>query len=156
MDSATRSSILAEAITWYGTPFHKGAMIKGVAVDCGAFIYSVFKQTLGIPHEPFPKGYAEDWSVHKDNNEIYLGFMKPYVKEILRPQPADLVVWKFGRNFGHGTIYMGSNRYIHAYGRTGIGGVQISQKNFFLHHGRLRESKAFTLSDKWLSSFHQP
>lgn len=155
MDTATRSSILAEAQSWYGTPFHKGATIKGVAVDCGGFIYSVFKQILGIPKEPFPKRYAEDWSIHKDNNEIYLDFLKPYVKPIQRPEPADIVMWKYGRNFGHGTIYLGKNRFIHAYGRTGCGSVTVSQRNFFRHpNGVMREQKAFTLSDEWLSRLH--
>ena len=146
-----RQDIIAEARTWKGTPFHHKARVKGVGVDCGGFIYEVFKHVIGIPHESFPAYYAEDWALHRDN-EIYLAFMQPYVIRVSRPQVADITMWKFGRNFSHGTIYMGNGQYIHSYGRTAHGCVLISPQTMFSigNGGKKRECRHFTLDPKCL------
>ncbi len=159
MDTETRECVLDwrnkvfnEALQWHHTPFHHKARIKGVGCDCGGFIYEVFKITLGIPHEPFPKNYAEDWSMHKDDNEIFLDFMKPYVIPTDRLALSDLVVYKFGRAFSHATLYIGNNEVIHSFGRSGSGSVMKTNLNNFNlgTHGRARAFHAFTLDEKWL------
>jgi cell wall-associated NlpC family hydrolase len=129
MDTKTRASILEEAKTWLNTPYHSKARIKGVGVDCGGYIYEIFRPYLPLP--PFPKDYAEDWSLHKSDNEIYLDFIGQFVEAVQEPLPADLVMWQFGRNYGHGTLYIKNQTYIHAWGRTGVGSVRISNEAFF-------------------------
>lgn len=150
MDTETRARILAEARSWEYTPFHHKGRIKGVGCDCGGFIYEVYSKALNLKLDPFPAHYAEDWAVHQEN-EIYLSFLKPYVEEIKDPKPADLVMWQFGRNFSHGTIVTEKGQFIHAWGRTGNGCVQISNMSFFqARHKGPRPFKAFTVSPIWL------
>lgn len=147
-----REDIVSEAKSWLGTPFHHKGRKKGVGVDCGGLIFEVYKSVLGLPHESFPKYYAEDWALHKDNNEIYLSFLQPYVKEVSEPQPADIVMWKFGRAFSHGTIYIGGGKFIHSYGRTQHGSVMVSKASMFnIGTDGIRPNKCFTLDEKWLS-----
>lgn len=148
-----RAAVIEEAMTWKQTPFHHKARKKGIGCDCGGFIYEVFKTATGLPHEGFPTYYAEDWALHKDNNEIYLGFLKPYVTQIRKVDVGDLIMFKMGRAFSHGTIYIGNRQVIHSYGRTGHGSVMISPLAFFNigMSGKVRERKMFTLDQRWLS-----
>ena len=152
MHSSWRDDIVSEARTWLGTKYHHKGRVKGVGVDCGGLIYEVFKKVMGIPCEPFPTVYAEDWGLHRDDNELYLNFIMPYVVPIAIPQLGDLVVFKFGRAYAHGSIYIGNNSVIHSYGRTGRGSVVISSLSKFNLGSGSRPQKAFTLDDKWLSS----
>lgn len=140
MDTKARERILDEARTWVGTPFHHKARIKGVGVDCGGLIYECYKDAIpGL--QPFPSYYAEDWAVHKEN-EIYLDFIGPYVQEVQSPKPADLIIYQFGRNFSHGTIYIGNGHVIHAWGRTQFGKVRVDNVAFF----RPRKFKVFEVA----------
>lgn len=145
-----RDDIVAEARTWIGTKYHHKGRIKGVGVDCGGLIYEVYKQVLGIPKEAFPSAYAEDWGLHKDDNELYLDFILPYIVPVDQLLPGDLVIFKFGRAYAHGTIYIGDNRVIHAFGKTGHGSVLISNLKTFNLGGSPRPRKQFGLDPKWL------
>lgn len=152
MDTETRGRILDEAIRWKNTPYHAKARKLGVGVDCGGLIYEIFNKWLPLP--PFPKDYPEDWSLHKEKNERYLDFIQPFVQLIAIPHPADLVMWKFGRNFGHGSLYMGGGKYIHAWGKTGSGSVTISPEAFFSIGNRTpRGKKVYTVKGEYLGLF---
>lgn len=164
MDTAAREGILDwrrrivdEALTWKGTPYHHKGRVKSVGVDCGGLIYECYKLIVGIPHEPFPDGYPEDWALHKDNNERYLDFIMPYVKQVPAPRIADLMVFKIGRAYAHGTIFIGDGKIVHSFGRTGFGSVVVSNLSKFIdvRTGKLRDHKVFTLEDKWLPSLPQ-
>lgn len=146
-----RDQIAAEARTWLGTKYHHKGRIKGVGVDCGGLIYETYKKVLGIPAEPFPSDYPEDWGLHKEDNELYLNFIMPYVKPTMDLKIGDLVIFKFGRAFAHGTMYIGGGKVIHSYGRTTHGAVLISPMNKFNVGASLRPRRYFTLDDKWLS-----
>jgi cell wall-associated NlpC family hydrolase len=146
-----RDSIVAEALTWLRTPYHHKGRVKGVGVDCGGLIYESYKRVLGIPAEPFPDDYPEDWSMHKDGNELYLDFIKPYIRPTRELLPADLVVFKFGRNFAHGTIYVGGGNVIHSYGKTGFGSVVVTPMTRFLIGNQPRAYKKYTLDEQWRS-----
>jgi len=142
MDTKTRASILKEARTWIGVSFHhKGQTRAGV--DCGGFIQAVYCQF--IPLKPFPDCYAQDWGVHKDNNEIYLEHISEYVTEVLLPVPAGLAVFKFGRSFCHGAICTEKGTFIHAKGRTGAGAVVETRITEFYRQGKLVPVKYFDL-----------
>jgi len=142
---------VAEAMTWRGTKYHHKGRVKGVGVDCGGLIYECYKAVLGIPVEPFPSSYAEDWSMHKGENELYLDFIAPYIRPTTELMPADLVVYKFGRNFSHGTIYVGGGKVIHSFGSTGDGSVMVTPMSRFLIGSSGRAFKTFTLDEKWHS-----
>lgn len=149
MGPETRESILAEAKSWLGTPYHQGGCSKkGVGVDCGRYVYEVFSKFYNLP--PFPSNYAEDWANHS-RQELFLNWLKPVA--ILTPliQPATVSLFKFGRNFSHAAIFLGGDKYIHCWGKTGKGGVIVSSiRWFYTPQRQMRELKNFEMEDKWL------
>jgi len=142
-----RDQVVSEAMTWVGTKYHHKGRIKGVGVDCGGLIYEVYKKVMGIPAEPFPANYAEDWGLHKDDNELYLNFIMPYIVPTSELKLGDLIIFKFGRAYAHGTLYAGNNKVVHSYGRTGFGSVVVSDLGKF----GARACKKFTLGEQWQS-----
>lgn len=111
-----RAAVVAEALTWVGTPYHHRARVKGAGVDCGMILAAVYP-AAGVtgPIEPAP--YPPDWHLHRAA-ERYLGEVRryaPHAVEFDAMQPGDIPVWKFGRCFSHGAIYIGDGRIVHAY-----------------------------------------
>lgn len=97
-----RQKVLAEARTWIGTPFHHGAELKGVGVDCGFLILRVFAD-LGIV-EPFrPAPYTPDWHLHRDE-ERYLDALLARSTEVSSPRLGDVALFRVGRCYSHGGI----------------------------------------------------
>ncbi len=101
-EGAERAMIVAAARSWIGTPYHNCADIKGVGVDCGMLIVRVFVDAgLCAPFDPRP--YPADWHLHR-GEERYLGFVFERCREIAEPQPADVIVLRYGRCYSHGGV----------------------------------------------------
>jgi cell wall-associated NlpC family hydrolase len=103
-----RAVVVAEALTWVGTPFKWEAAIKNVGVDCGRFPASVFNATgvKKIDLKTFPHLSAQ-WFMHRSDNS-YLDVIRLYAVEYdpkeRKPQPGDLVVAKHGRDWAHSAM----------------------------------------------------
>ena len=114
-----RKSVINEAISWVGTPYHSGARIKHVGVDCGMLLLEVFEECKMIDPvsvEPYP----HDFHLHK-SEELYLEWVKKYCNIIDgNPQPGDIAVFKFGRCVSHAGIVLEWPRIIHAYVGMGV------------------------------------
>lgn len=160
MDTDTRRRLLTtggwrgyvedEARSWKGTPYQHKGRVKGVGADCGGMIYEVFRQLLPLP--PFPKHYAPDWAIHREN-EIYLSFIEPYVTQVKRRVPGGLAMFKIGRNFSHAAICTTNGKFIHAWGRNQAGSVIESGLSFFMVGGKPREVLYYDLSDACLNMY---
>ncbi|AYO81574.1 hypothetical protein [Methylobacterium brachiatum] len=97
-----RSALIREARRWIGTPYHPGADLRGAGVDCGMLIVRVFVDAGLVP--PFdPRPYPQDWHLHRDD-ERYLGFVFDRAAEVARPEPGDVIVFRYGRAYAHGGI----------------------------------------------------
>lgn len=110
-----RASGVAEARKWVRTPYHPMGDKIGAGVDCGMLLVRVFVDT-GLC-EPFdPRPYAADWMRHR-SEEKYLGFVFDRAKEVLDPQPGDVMVFRHGRCYSHGGIVTEINpiKIVHAY-----------------------------------------
>jgi NlpC/P60 family putative phage cell wall peptidase len=57
----TRGEIVAEAMTWLGTPYRHQASLKGVGCDCLGLLRGVWRACLGEEPEQAP-GYTPDWA----------------------------------------------------------------------------------------------
>lgn len=112
MDS-WREKVVAEAITWIGTPYHPQARVKGAGVDCGMLLIEVFKR-CGLIANIDPGNYAREWHLHR-GEELYLGWVADHCAEVTAPLPGDVAVYKFGRCYSHGTIVVGWPLLIHAH-----------------------------------------
>ena len=102
-EAAQRAAVVAEAMTWLGTPYHPRARVKGAGVDC-AMLPSQIYFACGLIPLVDPE-YSEQWHLHRDE-ELYLSFVKPHAREITREQigPGDFAIWKIGRVYSHGAI----------------------------------------------------
>ena len=114
-----QEKVVAEARTWIGSPYHSGARLKSVGVDCGMLLLEVFEQCKMIDHvsvEPYPF----DFHLHK-SEELYLSWVQRYCNIIDdAPQPGDIAVFKFGRCVSHAGIVLEWPRIIHAYVGMGV------------------------------------
>lgn len=114
-----RQAVVAEALTWLGTPHHHQGRIKGAGVDCGMFLLEVFHRCGLIPHVE-PGEYPHDWHLHR-GEERYLGHVERFASRIPGPpQPGDIVLFRFGACASHGAIVVEWPRVVHSYLGRGV------------------------------------
>ena len=114
-----RQRIVEEARSWLGTPYHHQAMVKRAGVDCAMILVAVYRSVGLIPAGFDPRPYPQDWHLHRDA-ERYLGNITRFCREVESPQVGGIAVWRFGRTFSHGGIYIGGNQVIHSYIGRGV------------------------------------
>lgn len=116
-EASGRAAVINEAITWIGTPFRNLCDVKGVSggVDCAMMIYRVFQDT-GAINTCDPRPYSP---LGAPNKEEFLEFIVDTckAKEIAAAdaKPGDVLVWRWGAPYRHGTILINSEEVCHAY-----------------------------------------
>jgi NlpC/P60 family putative phage cell wall peptidase len=111
--AAERRAVIAEALTWKGTPWHHRARIKGAGVDCIQFLIGVY-HACGLCPAIDTGYYPPDWMRHRDEERLLNG-VRQYADEIEAPGLGDIVVYRFGRCFSHAGIFTGPQEIVHAY-----------------------------------------
>jgi cell wall-associated NlpC family hydrolase len=127
--SADRARIVAEALTWLRTPYHHGARLKGVGVDCAQLPIGVYAEAGFI--EPFePEPYPHDWHLHR-SAERYLTEVMRFAREITMDQagPGDLILYRFGRAYAHGVIIIDYPVVLHAVLREGLVSLSDAERD---------------------------
>lgn len=114
---AGRSRLIAEAMSWRGTPYVDCARIKGPngGVDCLNLLVGAFEGADLIDGICVPQ-YAPSWHMHR-SRELFIEGVEQYCDEVpgaADPQPGDIVMWKFGRCFSHGAICIEWPTVLHA------------------------------------------
>lgn len=112
-EQAQRQAVLAEAMTWLGTPWHHAARVRGAGVDCAQFLIAVFT-TVGLVPDIMPGIYPIDWHMHR-NEPRFLHHLTKYTHPVEQPRPADIAMFRFGRHAAHGAIIIEWPTIIHAY-----------------------------------------
>jgi cell wall-associated NlpC family hydrolase len=114
MSAARREAVVAEAITWLGTPYHHQACLKGVGADCAQMPLAVYAAVGLIPRVQVGD-YSPQWFLHR-SAERYLEWVERLAREITLAEvgPGDFAVWRFGRTFSHGAIITAWPRILHA------------------------------------------
>ena len=109
-----RQAVIDEAMTWLRTPYHHNARVKGAGTDCAQFPAAVYEAAGVISHvEP---EYPHDWHLHR-NAEVYLDWAEKLDATeipVEAARPGDFIIWKFGRTFSHGAIFVDPPLIIHA------------------------------------------
>ncbi len=109
-----RAAVVAEAMSWLGTPYHHGARIKGVGVDCAQLVIGVYAGA-GVIEAFDPGPYPTDWHLHRSVERymrIVLGLAHEIGREAVRP--GDVILYRFGRAYSHGAIVIDHPTIIHA------------------------------------------
>ena len=127
MINEKQKQLVKEAKKWLGTPYHSGARLKNIGVDCGQLLIDVYEKAgLLKPDECNPGYYSPEWHLHR-SEEKYLKWVEKFCKKVEPPYlPGDIAVFQFGRCVSHGALVLEWPILIHAY----IGyGVILSDVN---------------------------
>jgi NlpC/P60 family putative phage cell wall peptidase len=122
--AAERAAIVAEALTWDGTPFHDCSGVKGVGCDCVHLLEGVFK-ARGYAMDFEMPVYPPQWGLHRDE-PMFLSGLARYARQVERADIADIAMFRFGRHAAHGGILIGNDRIVHAsstLGRVSVGAL---------------------------------
>lgn len=65
----TRAAVVAEAMTWLGTPYRHQASLKDVGCDCLGLVRGVWRAVYGGEPELTP-GYTADWAEAKGTETL--------------------------------------------------------------------------------------
>ena len=118
-----RERVVAEALSWLGTPYAHRQRLKGVGVDCAQLPLAVYAAAGLIPAEADVGAYAAQWHLHR-GEELYLRHVEALGgREIAweNAQPGDFAIWRYGRTFSHGAVMIGPGaRIVHAVRGRGV------------------------------------
>lgn len=154
--AAERAAVIAEAITWIGTPYHHMGRIRGAGADCLTFLAESFAGAGVIP--PVDLGYyAQHWHHHRSGEAYLAGIIGYCAENEDAPLPADIVLWRFGRTFSHAAIVVAWPKIIHAYAGRACGYEDAERAAYLTHvgeavadRGKARPRKVFTLK-QWVA-----
>lgn len=116
--NSKQQQIVAEARSWLKTPYHHQGDIKGVGVDCLMLLVRVY-HACGLIPAIDPRPYPTDWHLHR-SDERYLDGIRHYCVQVETPQPADIVMYQFGRCFSHAGIVLEWPIIVHAHITDGL------------------------------------
>ena len=90
----SRSTIVALARGWLGTPYCHQASARGVGTDCIGLVRGVFRDLYGCEPEPLP-GYSRDWA-EATGTETLLEAARRHLVEIApaAARPGDVLVFR--------------------------------------------------------------
>jgi len=98
-----REAVVAEALTWCGTPYHHCADLKGIGVDCALILMRTYSNA-GLVRFVDPRPYAPEWHLHR-SEELYVGWLERMgARQVQAPALGDIVLFQFGRCFSHGSV----------------------------------------------------
>lgn len=132
-----RKKVIAEARTWIGTPYHSGARLKQIGVDCGQLLIGVYAGA-GIISDIDTGHYPFDWHLHR-SEELYLSWVQKYCDITTDdPKPGDIAVFCFGRCVSHAGIVAEWPRMIHSYVGMGVIESNINEAILCKNNGESR------------------
>lgn len=115
--ASRRAAIVAEAMSWIGTPWHHAARVKGAGVDCGQLIAAVF-EAVGLTGPLTIAPYPQDFMLH-NNREMFREYVEAggarKVPDGVRPGPGDICLFRFGRVISHAAIVTTFPEVVHSY-----------------------------------------
>ena len=95
----TRTSIVAEARSWIGTPYRHQASLKGVGCDCLGLVRGVWRAVIGNEPERAPP-YGRDWA-EASGDEAFARAARTHLIEIEPAQilPGDVVLFRYAQRY---------------------------------------------------------
>jgi cell wall-associated NlpC family hydrolase len=113
-----RARLVAIARSWIGTPYVKGARIKGAGVDCGTFLGEVLIEAGLATCEAVYGGlgvYQQDWWQHASEEMYMLRVLRHAQKAMegvayrtTKIEPGNLILARVvgSRKYNHGAIVL--------------------------------------------------
>jgi NlpC/P60 family putative phage cell wall peptidase len=111
-----RAAIVAEALSWVGTPYRHQASLKGVGCDCLGLIRGVWRGFYGDEPEAMP-GYTPDWA-EAQGAETLAAAARRHLTEIAPDEAGagDVLLFRWRNHLPakHAGILMDEGRFVHA------------------------------------------
>jgi NlpC/P60 family putative phage cell wall peptidase len=121
MDADTQvTHIVKRAQEWVGTPYRHQGSAKGVGCDCLGLVRGIWRELYG--DEPEIAGpYSMDWADTSVDDRLLHAARRHFVA-IDQLSLGCLIVfrWRSQMPAKHVGIYVGDNRFIHAYERAAV------------------------------------
>lgn len=145
-----RQSVVQEALSWIGTPYHHAAGVKGCGVDCAYLLIEVYSR-CGIVPRINPGPYKGNIATFVKGQRLYRRIVSSLSRQVRRPpRPGDVAVFMVNiggrhRNFlaTHGGIVIEWPRVVHA-----LQGRGVLEEMVYEHHPLLRLD-SFWSPHKW-------
>ncbi len=113
---ATREQVVAEAMTWLGTPFQHQASLRGVGCDCLGLLRGVWRGVIGAEPEALP-AYTPDWA-ESGRGEALLAATERWLvpRGAGNAEGGDVVLFRWAARYPakHAAILIAPDRFIHA------------------------------------------
>lgn len=124
----TRAAIVAEALSWVGTPYRHQASLKGVGCDCLGLVRGIWRALLGAEPEAMP-AYTPDWAEAGGVDRL-ADAARRWLTEI-DPTPAragDLLLfrWRDDLPAKHAAILTAPGRFLHAHHGAAVATAALS------------------------------
>lgn len=110
-------AVLAEAMTWIGTPYRHQGSRKGVGCDCLGLVRGIWRAVYGAEPET-PGAYAPDWAETGGEDRLIEAARRHCAeKPVANRRPGDLLVfrWRPHHAAKHLGIMLADERFLHAY-----------------------------------------
>lgn len=121
-----RARIVAEALSWVGTPYRHQASLKGVGCDCLGLIRGLWRARVGPERERVP-AYTPDWA-EASGAETLCEAARRHMREIApgAAEAGDVMLfrWRDGLPAKHAGLIVAPGRMVHA--QEGVGVAEIS------------------------------
>lgn len=110
-------AVIAEALSWVGTPYRHQGSRKGVGCDCLGLVLGVWRALYGaVPERPGP--YAPDWAQAGEREMLLDGARRHFgEKPMDQLQPGDLLLFRWRPHLPakHAGILTAPGHFVHAY-----------------------------------------
>lgn len=125
-----REHIIAEALTWVGTPYHDNACMKGVGADCARLLEGVAKGVGLIPQDWQSPLYHPNAYLHKPDNVLLMTILSLGGVQIPAwdALPGDILLFQMPGTlaYGHAGILIADRRFVHAIERHTVANHQLA------------------------------
>lgn len=120
-DLADPERVVAAARAWIGTPYVRGAALRGAGCDCVGLIRGVLADVAGRPVPPVP-GWRDDWAL-APGRPLFRAAAEHLAPALPDPRPGDVVAFRIAGHEAHVGILAPEGRVIHA--AEGVGVVEV-------------------------------
>ncbi|HEV7416025.1 MAG TPA: NlpC/P60 family protein [Tianweitania sediminis] len=126
-EACINERVVAEALSWRGTPYRHQGRQRGVGCDCLGLIVGVWQGLYGKAPAMVPDTYSLDWA-ETGADDLLLQAARAHFRacpsspEIGVPAPGNLMLLRWHENAPatHCAIALPQNRMIHAYEQHGV------------------------------------
>lgn len=117
-----RPDPVTAARAWIGTPYIRGAALRGAGCDCVGLIRGVYEDVTGI-RPPDPPGWRPDWFGAKGRPLVTAA--RKWLIETATPEPGAVTVFRVKSHEAHVGIMATPETVIHAVEHVGVVEVPV-------------------------------